>query len=288
MAWTRTLLRDHVYRILGRAPGEAANDDQAPVALVNLALDEGYRRFAHDTHCFTRAHPFTAAAGQGTYPLPADMFYVPDDGVTNEQIALEFVPEAEMAGAGRGWRTDTGEPRYWYFTGGRNLGLYPIPTAEASVTARGHVIPYTIGGGNVSVAHADGTATVTTAHAHELAVGDAVVFSGVDPADFYGTATVTGTPSATTFTYALETTEASGAGGLVYYAGGLPTFTGDADIPRGIPASYQLAPAYYAAAWIAGEYFLDDRATAERAALALAKYRALVDGFNGEQLAMMM
>lgn len=44
-------------------------------------------------------------------------------------------------------------------------------------------------------------ATLTTAAAHNLEVGDSVVIAGVD-ATFNGTYTVTGVPSGTTFTYA--------------------------------------------------------------------------------------
>jgi hypothetical protein len=69
-------------------------------------------------------------------------------------------------------------------------------------------------GGAVQAASPSKTVTFTTSAAHKLAVGNDVVISGVGVAGYNGTWSVTGIPTATTFTVDVATTglAASGAG----------------------------------------------------------------------------
>ncbi|MFO0796528.1 MAG: tandem-95 repeat protein [Gemmataceae bacterium] len=78
-----------------------------------------------------------------------------------------------------------------------------------------------------SAAWASNVATLTTSAAHNLAVGQTVVVAGVSAAEYNGTFTVTGVPSATTFTYALTGTGiAAGTGGTATSTGAVAVTVG--------------------------------------------------------------
>ncbi len=85
--------------------------------------------------------------------------------------------------------------------------------------------------------------TITTPFSHSIAVGDQVTISGVADASFNGLFAVTGTPSATTFTYSQTAANASSGGGAVFNPGQLVAITLGVNV-RGVSVNSETHTAF--------------------------------------------
>lgn len=92
--------------------------------------------------------------------------------------------------------------RYWIF-GDNELHIIPIPQSAPTT--------YTLS----SLTSSSGTATGTTATVHGLKVNDYITIAAANETDYNGTFRVTGVPSTTTFTYAVENSPSTPATGTI-------------------------------------------------------------------------
>jgi len=90
---------------------------------------------------------------------------------------------------------------------------------------------------------------------------------------------VTSVPTLTSFTYGEIGDDASGTGGVVYYAGGHPPLVLDDDVPA-IPTQYHAALAGYAVAFLGAGFLSDDGEMQSKMTAGLSQFTDAVSSYN--------
>ena len=284
-AFTKTALRSRVFKALGQT--ESSDNELLTAADANVALELGEQQFARDTECSRRTATLLAVDEQAVYSLPEDLHSVIDIVWDDETDPLteydEFVMRRQLPDY-RG--DDSGTPSHWYQESVNTVRLYPktdAPDGDETITIYGKYMPLSIGNGVAAASWTGGTATFTTTAAHRLRSGDSVVVTGMTPAGYDGTHTVTVT-GAKTFTAAIVATLGVGTVfGYAYYAGGVLPMIADADTSS-IPATYQMAIAHYAAWWLSENVLADDPVAVQAGERAAMQYEAIKNRYLSDEL----
>lgn len=284
-------LIDQVFDAV-RQPNSSANE-LLTEPRIRTAINEGYAQFAIETRCYTRTITLTVVDGQATYDLPRDLAHILRVRYSDTQEstgALRRADTRELERYSVTWETDAaGTPVYWYHASQGVLGLYPAPdtTESETITVQAAVIPYSVGKNITHVARTSNVATITTAAAHGLHVGEAITLSGITTAGFSATAqTVIAVPTTTTLTYANTGGDVVSTGdttGYISYSSGKLPLVADTDQPSLLQIYFD-ALVGFAAYRLCSGYLRDWPYSAERGQAGLAQFQELVGRYHAEQV----